>query len=186
MASQAEGYSGLAGRYAGALFDLADEQRSLEAVAGDLERIKALLAESEDLRRLIRSPILKRDEQARAIGAVLAAADIGQVTCNFCGVVARNRRLFALPAMIDAFLAILARRRGEISADVTAARPLSPDRVAAVTEALRRVLGAKVAVNLRVDPALLGGLVVKVGSRMIDSSLQSKLHRLQLTMKGVG
>lgn len=184
MASQEGPVSGLAQRYASAFYELASDQRALDATAQDLRSIKAMLASSEDLRRLVRSPLIGRDEQARALDAVLAQAGIAQLTRNFVGVVARNRRLFALSAMIDLFLRILAERRGEITADVTAAQPLNPEQTTALEDALRRIVGGKVAVNLAVDPSLLGGLVVKIGSRLFDSSVRTKLQRLQFALKG--
>ena len=184
MASEGKGVSGLADRYAAALFDLADEQRELDRVAEDLRGLRGLLAESADLRRLVRSPVLSRREQGQAIAAIAERAGFTPLTRNFVGLVAQNRRLFAVPEMISAFLARLAARRGEVTAEVTAARELTPAQRDAVTEQLRKAMGSKVAVELRVDPALLGGLVVKVGSRMIDASVRSKLQRLQLAMKG--
>jgi F-type H+-transporting ATPase subunit delta len=184
VASQGTGVSGLADRYATALFDLADERRSLDQVSGDLRLVRAMLNESPELRRLVRSPILSRVEQGRAITAIAERAGLSPLMRSFLGLVAQNRRLFAVPAMIDAFLARLAARRGEITAEVAAAQALTPAQLDAVNEQLRKAMGSKVAVEVRVDPALLGGLVVKVGSRMVDASLRSKLHRLQLAMKG--
>ena len=178
--------SGLAGRYATALFELADEAKALDAVADDLRALKALLAESDSLRRLVRSPVLSRDEQGRAIEAVLSKAGASPLTLKFIGVAAANRRLFALPGMIDAYLAELARRRGEMTAQVTSAHALSDSQTKALVDQLKKAVGAKVTVDVSVDPSLLGGLVVKVGSRMIDSSLRTKLSKLQLAMKGVG
>ena len=186
MAAQDTGTAGLAARYAAALFELADEAKQLDSVAADLRTVKAMIEQSGDLRRLVRSPALSRAEQGRALGAVLQQAGSGDIVRRFVGLVAENRRLFALVDMIDAFLAELARRRGEVTAMVTSAVALSEAQTAAVTEALKRAVGGKVAVHLATDSSLIGGLVVKVGSRMIDSSLKSKLQRLQLAMKGVG
>ena len=186
MASKGTGVSGLADRYATALFDLADERKLLDQAAGDLRQLRAMLNGSADLRRLVRSPILSRREQADAIGAIAERAGFDPLTRNFLGLVAQNRRLFAVPGMIDAFLARLAARRGEITAEVTSAQELTPAQLGAVNDQLRKAMGSKIAVEVRVDPELLGGLVVKVGSRMVDASLRSKLHRLQLAMKGVG
>lgn len=185
MASEAKGVSGLAERYGVALFDLADERKELDAVAGDLQALRTLLRESADLRRLIRSPVLSREEQGKAVAAVAQQAGLSPLTRNFLGLLARNRRLFALPEMIEGFLNRLAERRGEVTAQVLAAQDLSPAQRAAVDEQLRKAVGRKVAIDVEVDPSLLGGLVIKVGSRMIDASLRSKLHRLQLAMKGV-
>jgi len=178
--------SDLAGRYASALLDLADEQKALDQVSGDLQTLRSMIGESEDLRRLLGSPVITRDEQRRAMTALLEKAGVGQLTQRFVLVVVNNRRLFALRAMIEGYLAELARRRGEITAAVTSARTLSDAQQAALLDALRSAVGSKVQLDLKVDPALIGGLVVKVGSRMIDSSLRSKLQRLQLAMKGVG
>jgi len=178
--------TGLAGRYASALYALADQQSALDDVAGDLTALRQLLAESADLDRLVRSPVLGRDEQAKGIAAVMDKAKAHALTAKFIGTVAMNRRLFALKDMIDAFLAELARRRGEASAEVTTAVKLTDKEVEAVTESLRKVMGQKVAVNLSVDPAVIGGMIVRVGSRMIDSSIRTKLQRLRLAMKGVG
>ena len=183
MASDTTGVSGLAERYAIALFELADERHALDQVAGDLRELRAMLHESGDLTRLIRSPVLSRDEQAQAIGAIAERAGLSPLTRDFLAVVAHNRRLFAVPAMIDAYLAHLAQRRGEVTAEVTVAQPLNEARTAALTEQLRRAVGARVAVEIRVDPALLGGMTVKVGSRMVDASMKSRLQRLQLAMK---
>lgn len=186
MASTMTGLSAVASRYATALFDLADEAKTLDAVADDLRALKTMLAESADLSRLIRSPVLSRDEQGRALSAVLAKAGMSELTGRFIGLVASKRRLFALPAMIEAFLAELARRRGEVVADVTTAQPLSAAQQKKLTDQIKQAVGAKVAINVAVDPALLGGMIVKVGSRMVDSSLRTKLGKLQLAMKGIG
>jgi F-type H+-transporting ATPase subunit delta len=178
--------SDLAGRYAAALLDLADEKKALDQVSADLATLRSMIAESADLRRMLNSPVITRDEQRKAMTALMDKAAIGDLTQRFVLVVARNHRLFALPAMIEAYLSELARRRGEITAEVTSARSLSDAQQSALLEALRSAVGGKVQLDLKVDPALIGGLVVKVGSRMIDSSLRSKLQRLQLAMKGVG
>ncbi len=185
MAAEAKGVSGLADRYAAALFDLADERKALDAVAGDLQGLRAMLRDSGDLRRLIRSPVLTREEQGKAIAALAEKAGIATLTRNFLGLLAQNRRLFALPEMIESYLHRLAEKRGEVTAHVVSAQDLSPAQREAVNEQLRKAVGRKVAVDIEVDPSLLGGLVVKVGSRMVDASLKSKLHRLQLAMKGV-
>jgi len=166
------------------MYELADEQKALDQVADDLRGFKAAMAESEDLRRLVRSPVLARDEQARALQAVGAKAGMNQLSANFLGLIAKNRRLFALSAIIDAFLEILAERRGEVTAEVTSAAPLSDGQLASITDAVKQAMGAQAQVETRVDPGLLGGVVVRVGSRMYDSSLRSKLQRLELAMKG--
>ena len=185
MAAEAKGVSGLAERYALALFDLADERKALDPVADDLRGLRALLRESAELRRLIRSPVLSREEQGKAIAALAQAAGLSPLTRNFLSLLAHNRRLFALPEMIEGYLQQLAERRGEVTARVLAAQPLSAEQREAIDDRLRKAVGRKVAVDVEVDPSLLGGVVIKVGSRMIDASLKSKLYRLQLQMKGV-
>ena len=185
MASNSSGASGLADRYAAALFDLADERKELDAVAGDLQRVREMLRESEDLRRLVRSPVLSREDQRRAILALAERAGLSPLARNFLGLIAQNRRLFAVPEMIEAYLARLAERRGEMTAEVVTAQPLSDDQRRRLDEQLRQAMGKKVSVDVRVDPSLLGGLTVKVGSRMVDASLKTKLHRLSIAMKGV-
>lgn len=183
LASEATGVSGLAERYAAALFDLADERHALDEVAGDLRELRAMVHDSGDLMRLLRSPVLSRNEQGKAVAALAERAGLSNLTRDFLGVVARNRRLFAVPEMIEAYLRRLAERRGEVTAEVTVAHPLTEARQAALTEQLRRAVGARVAINIRVDPALLGGMIVKVGSRLVDASLNSRLQRLRLAMK---
>ena len=185
MASEASGTTGLGARYATALYELADEQKTLDAVAGDLRALRGLIDESADLRRLIRSPVLTRAEQGKAIAALAERAGFHLLVRNILGLMARNRRLFVLPEAIDAYLAELAARRGEITAQVIAAQELTEAQRQTLDEKLRRAVGGKVAMELRVDPSLLGGLIVKLGSRMVDASLSSKLQRLQLAMKGV-
>ena len=185
MASETTGVSGLAERYAAALFDLADERRMLDEIAADLRQLRAMLGASGDFQRLIRSPILSRDEQAKAIGVLAERAELSSLVRDFLAVVARNRRLFAVSAMIEVFLNKLASRRGEVNAHVTAAQPLNEAQLAALNEQLRRSIGSRVSIDVRVDPGLIGGMIVKVGSRMIDGSVKSKLQRLQLAMKNI-
>lgn len=175
--------SGVAGRYATALFELADAQSALDAVAADLRGINAMLNESADLVRLVRSPIFSADEQARAFGAVLDKAGASGLVKNFVGLVIRNRRLFALPDMISAYTSLLAQKRGEVTADVTTAHALGDAQVESLKAALKSATGRDVLINTKVDASLLGGLVVKVGSRMIDSSLRTKLNSLKIAMK---
>ncbi len=183
MASKG-GISEIASRYATALFDLADQAKQLDAVAGDLRTISNLVDESEDLRRVVRSPVLSRADQGAAMAAIMDKIGATDLTKKFIGHVAAGRRLFALQAMIRAYLDELASRRGEVTADVTSARDLTPAQIEAVEAALKKAVGGDVAVNLNTDPSLIGGLIVKVGSRMIDSSVSSKLQRLKLAMKG--
>ncbi len=184
MASQAGSRSGIAERYASALYDLADERRALDEVSNDLRGLKAALAESDDLRRLVRSPAIAREDQTRALQAVARASGAHDLTTNFVALVARNRRLFALANMIDAFLDILAERRGEVTAEVTTAAELTDAQRGKLTDAVKQAVGANANIETRVDPELLGGMVVRVGSRMYDSSLRSKLQRLENAMKG--
>jgi F-type H+-transporting ATPase subunit delta len=186
LAAESTGISGLAERYAAALFELADERHALDEAAGDLREVRAMLAGSGDLMRLVRSPVLSRAEQAKAIGAIAEQAGLAQLTRDFLAVVARNRRLFAVPAMIEAYLAKLAARRGEVTAEITAAQPLSDAQQGALSEQLRRVVGSRVAIDVKIDPSLLGGMIVKIGSRMVDGSLKGQLQRLQLSIKGAG
>ncbi|TAJ83001.1 F0F1 ATP synthase subunit delta [Reyranella sp.] len=186
MSTASSATTGVAGRYASALFELADNAKSLDQVAQDLTSFRAMVGESADLARLIASPVIGRDLQGKALLAVLDAAGISGLTRNFVGAVAANGRARELPAMASAFLAELAARRGETTAAVTSAVPLTPAQVEQLSAALRSVLGsAKVSIDARVEPDILGGLVVKVGSRLFDSSIRSKLQRLQLAMKGV-
>lgn len=183
MASKA-GDTGVAARYALALFELSDEQRKLDQVAEDLRSLDSMIAESDDLQRLVRNPVVSRADSGRAMAAILESAGADQLTRNFIGLVALNRRLFALPAMIRAYLAELADRRGEVTAEVTSAQQLSPAQTESLEAALRTAVGGKVALSVDVDPALIGGLVVKVGSRMVDSSLKTQLQKMKLAMKG--
>lgn len=178
--------AGVAGRYASALFELAEEERQLAQVEQDLTSFQQLLDESEDLRRLVRSPVFSSDEQLAAISAVLDRVGIGGLAANFLKLVTRNRRLFAVPDIIKAFRGMCARARGEIEADVASAFPLKDEQMQALKEALKASVGKDVQVRLKVDPSLLGGLVVKIGSRMIDSSLSTKLNSLKIRMKEVG
>lgn len=186
MSSDVIGATGLAGRYATALFELADDEKQLDAVAGDLASIGAMLDDSADMQRLIRSPVISRDDQLGAMEAILVAAEVSQLTRNFIGVVTRNRRLFSLPGMIKGYQALLADRRGEATAEVVTAKELTDAQMGAIENAIKQAMGTKVAIDATVDESLLGGLVVKVGSRMVDTSLKTKLSQLRLAMKGVG
>lgn len=176
--------SGLAGRYAVALFELARDQNALDSVGEDLRGLRSLLDESDDLKRLIRSPVLSRDEQGRAIVAIAERAGCHDLTRRFLGLLAHKRRLFALPDVIEAYGVMLARHRGEVSGEVVSAVPLSEAQIEAVQKRLAESTGQSVRLSTAVDPNLLGGLVVRVGSRMIDASLRTKLQRLELAMRG--
>jgi F-type H+-transporting ATPase subunit delta len=186
VAGEAHTQSGVAGRYATALLELAKEEKALDAVEADLLRFNEALGASEDLARLVKSPVFSAGEQARALEAVLGKLGIEGLTRNFLLLVARNRRLFAIPGMITAFRAMLARERGETSASVIAATKLTEGQVTALKQALQAALGKEVMLDERVDPSLLGGLIVKVGSRMIDTSLRTRLNSLKVAMKEVG
>lgn len=180
------GVGDVAARYASALYELADESGVIDAVASDLSNLQTMINDSEDFGRFIKSPVLSRGDQSKGIAAIAEKAQLAPITTKFLGLVASNRRLFALPGMIAGFRAILADRRGEATAHVTSAAPLSETQTASLVDALKKAIGLNVDVAAKVDPSLLGGLIVKVGSRMVDSSLKSKLQRLKLAMKGVG
>ena len=186
MAGSTSNVSGVAERYANALFELAQDTKSLLAVESDLDRFAALIEESPDLKRLVRSPVFSSDEQLRAVAAVLEKDQIGGIVANLVKVAAGNRRLFAVPEMIVAFKRLAAKQRGEVTAEVTSAEPLSDAHVADLKAALKASLGKDVTLSSHVDPSLIGGLIVKVGSRMIDGSLRTKLNSLKLAMKEVG
>jgi F-type H+-transporting ATPase subunit delta len=176
----------MAGRYAAALFELAKDQRQLAQVERDLATLQAMLDASQDLRRLVRSPVISADDQGKALSAVFGKAGISGLTLNFIKLIARNRRLFAVGDMMKSFRALAARERGEVDADVTSAHALSAEQMQLLSDTLRTTIGKNVKMNTRVDAGLLGGLIVKVGSKMIDSSLRTKLDNLKVAMKGMG
>ena len=186
MAADTSLVSGLAGRYAHALLDLAESKKKLDAVADDLRAFRRLVAESADIRRLLRNPLISRAQQTKALHRVLEKAKADPITVNFAMVAARNGRIFALPEMAEAYLNELARRRGEVTAKVTSARDLTDKQRQQLEQALQSSIGGKVNIETSVDPSLIGGMVLRVGSRMIDNSLRSKLNRLQHAMKGAG
>jgi F-type H+-transporting ATPase subunit delta len=167
------------------LFELAVASKSLDAVATELQGLDAAIAASPDFRRLIASPVIGRQAQWRAVEAILEAAKVGELTRRFIGVIAENRRLFVLPHIIEAYLHRVAAERGETRVEVTSAKPLSEAQTQTLTRALQQSVSKNIALTTRTDPGLLGGLVVKVGSRMVDSSLRTKLKRLSLAIKGV-
>jgi F-type H+-transporting ATPase subunit delta len=183
LAAETPVLSGMAGRYATALFGLALETNAIEAVQGDLDRFDALLAESADLTRLVRSPVFSAEERLQALSIVLERAGIRGIAANFLKLVASNRRLFAVRDMIKAFGAMVARHKGEATAEVTVAEPLRDQHVEVLRAALKAVTGKDVDLDVNVDPAILGGLVVKLGSRMVDSSLRTKLNAIKHVMK---
>lgn len=173
----------MAGRYATALFELALEEKSLDSVKADLDRFDALIQGSEDMMRLVRSPVFSAEEQMKALVAVLEKANIGGISAKFLGIVAQKRRLFAIRDMIKAFRALVAAHKGETRAEITVAEPLSETHLNALKDALRNTTKKDVALDVRVDPSILGGLKVKLGSRMVDSSLKTKLNSIKLAMK---
>ena len=178
--------AGVAGRYASALFELASESKQVGEIEAELGKFESLLDMSEDLRRMVRSPVFSAEEQTRAIAAVLDKAGIGGLTANFFKLIASNRRLFAVGDMIKAFRALSAKARGEVTAEVTSAIALNDAQIATLKDTLKASVGKDVLLATRVDPSLLGGLVVKIGSRMIDSSLRTKLTSLESMLKGAG
>lgn len=175
--------TGVAGRYAAALFDLAREAEALEAVEAELKSLAASIDASPELNGFLKSPVYDRDNQLAAMGAIAEKAGFSALTTNFLKLAASNRRLFALDQMIRAFIALAAQHRGEASAEAVSAAPMSEDQVKALRLEIESMLGKAVNLETRVDPDLLGGLVVKVGSKMIDSSLRTKLNRLRTRMK---
>ena len=177
---------GLAGRYAGAVYDLTVEAKSTDAITADLTAVKSLISENDDMAMLVSSPAYSRVEQSKAIQAVLTAAKANPLTVKFVGAVAENGRLFALSQIIQAFIEEVARRNGLVSAEVVSAVALDATRQKSVKETVSQIAGSKnISLSLRVDPSLIGGLVVRIGSRLIDTSLKTKLNRLEAAMKGV-
>jgi F-type H+-transporting ATPase subunit delta len=176
--------TGLAGRYATAVFELARESGAIDAVSADLTTLRTALRESADLAHLVKSPVFSAEEQTRALTPVLVLLNLSPLSTKFILTVAHKRRLFALEAIIAAYERLAARGRGEIAAEVTAARALKDDEMTSLKAVLKARLGREPRLSSRVDPTLLGGLVVKVGSRMIDTSLRAKLEGLSAVMKG--
>jgi F-type H+-transporting ATPase subunit delta len=166
------------------VFELAQEQGVVDGVDADLRAIKAMMAASPDLRRLVRSPLFSHEDQARALKPVLAQMGVQPLTQKFLLMLAGKRRLFALDQVIAAYERLIARFKGEVEASVTSAHPLTDAQTAELKAALKAKLGRDPRLNTHVDPTLLGGLVVKVGSRMIDSSLRTKLAGLRAAMRG--
>ena len=183
MASAETIISGMAGRYGTALFELALEANAIDAVAGDLQTFDALLADSPDLMRLVRSPVFTAEVQGKAIAAVLERAGIGGLAAQFLGVVVANRRLFAIRDIIKAYAALVARHKGEVRAEVTVAEALSEAHRAEILATLNAVTRQDVKVDVKIDPAIIGGLIVRLGSRMVDTSLRTKLNALRHAMK---
>jgi F-type H+-transporting ATPase subunit delta len=186
VAAEDPSVSGVSGRYATALFELARDANSIDAVSADLDKFNAMLSESADLKRLVLSPVFAADAQLKALSAVLDKAGISGTAANFLKVLTNNRRLFAVADVIRAFRALVARFKGEASAEVTVAEPLSDKNLDALKVALKQVSGKDVTLNVKVDPSIIGGLVVKLGSRMVDSSLRTKLNSIKHAMKEAG
>jgi F-type H+-transporting ATPase subunit delta len=175
----------MAGRYATALFELALEEHAIDTVKADLDRFDAMLAESSDLQRLVRSPVFTAEVQTKALSAVLAKAGIEGIAARFLKVVSSNRRLFAAPDMIRGFRTLVALHRGEASATVTVAEKPTDAHLAAIKDALKAVTKKDVQIEVKVDPSIIGGLIVKLGSRMVDTSLRTKLNAIKHAMKEV-
>ena len=185
MAGEVAHHSGMAGRYANALFELALESNTVDAVKGDLDNFDALVAENPDLARLVRSPVFTAEEQARTLAVVLERIGLRGLAAQFLLAVTSNRRLFAVRDMIRAFRELVSRHKGEVIAQVTLAQTPSETHLAAIKDALSAVAKKDVQIDLKVDPSIIGGLVVKLGSRMVDTSLRTKLNGLRQAMKEV-
>lgn len=178
--------SGVSGRYASALFELAQETKATDAVAAALDRFGALIESSADLQRLIKSPVFSADEQVAAVKRVMTSAKIDGLAANFIGLVAQKRRLFALPGMISGYRQLLADAKGIVRAEVTVAEQPSAGQLKDIAAALKETAGKEVEIDLRIDTSLIGGLIVKMGSKMVDASLKTKLNSLRIAMKEVG
>jgi F-type H+-transporting ATPase subunit delta len=176
--------AGLAGRYATAIFELAQEENSIPALESDFAALKQMIRGSADLARLVRAPVFGSDAQKKGMDAILHRMEAAPLTRRFVLTLTAKRRLFALLDVIGAFEGLVARMRGEVSADVTSARPLNDAEIAELKATLKTSLGRDAKLDAHVDPSLLGGLVVKVGSRMIDSSIRTKLNGLRAAMRG--
>lgn len=186
MADNSHLISGVAERYASSLYELAAEAKSIDSVAKDLDRFQAMIDGSSDLRRLVESPVFSAEDQSRSIVALIEKAKIGGLVGNFLKVVARNHRLFAVPQIVRSFHETVARERGEVTADVTTAQALSAAQEKELKAALSGATGKTVTLDVTVDASLLGGLIVKIGSRQVDTSLRTKLSTLKHTLKEVG
>lgn len=181
--SEGPGITGVAGRYALALFELARDKDAVDDVAANLDRFDALYGESADLRRLVKSPVFSAEEQASAIGTILDRAGISGLAANFIKLSAANRRLFALPDMIRGYRAKVAASKGIVRAEVRVAERPSDALIEEIKQSLREVAKAEIDLDLQVDPSLIGGIVVKIGSRMVDASLRTKLNSIRLAMR---
>jgi F-type H+-transporting ATPase subunit delta len=186
VAAEDPSVSGVSGRYATALFELARDEKVVDGVKADLDRFEAMLADSADLKRLVRSPVFSAGAQSKALTAVLDKASITGISANFLKLLTANRRLFAVTDVIRAFRALVAKFKGEATAEVTVAEALSDKNLDSLKTALKSVTGKDVALNVKIDRSIIGGLVVKLGSRMVDSSLRTKLNSIKHAMKEAG
>lgn len=184
MASEASAVSGVAGRYATAVFELAQEEKSVDALARDFSALAEMIAQNADLERFVRAPIFSREEHKKGMDALLRRMEAAPLTVRFVLTLAEKRRLFALPEIIRAVDKLMAHQRGEVDAEVTAARPLSDEQTAELKRVLKAKLGRDARLATRINSSLLGGLIVKVGSKMINSSLRTKLEGLRVAMRG--
>jgi F-type H+-transporting ATPase subunit delta len=173
----------MAGRYATALFELSLESKAVDQVKADLSAFAALVSSSADLTRLVRSPVFSAEDQEKALRAILDKAGIKGIAANFLRVVAGNRRLFAVTDMIRGFNALVAKHKGEVTAEVTVAETLSDARMNDIKDALKAITAKDVTIDVTVDPSIIGGLKVKLGSRMVDASLRTKLNSIKFAMK---
>ena len=186
MAGETTLIAGIAGRYATALFELARDESRLAETAEELSGLRALLDESEDFARLVRSPVFSTADQLRAIAAIAGGAELSALTTNFLQVLAKNRRLFTLNDVITGFQTLLAGQRNEMTADIVSPVSLTDEQVEELKAILKAKTGRNIFLNQQVEPSLLGGLVVKIGSRMVDNSIRTKLNNLKIAMKEVG
>jgi F-type H+-transporting ATPase subunit delta len=186
VASSASLTSGVSGRYATAIFEIAREAKSLDRLEADVAAVEAALAESPELREMLASPVFTREDQGRAIAAIAAKMELGSTLANTLGLMAQNRRLFVVPGLIEQLKALISDERGEVTAEVTTAKTLTEDQTEALARTLKASVGKDVRLEISVDESLIGGLVVKVGSRMIDTSIKARLANLQNAMKEVG
>lgn len=177
---------GIAARYATAIFELAKEGKSLKALESDVDALDASLADSSDFTTLIQSPLYSREEQGQAIAAIAAKMNLSSIVASTLGLMAEKRRLFVLPQLVATLRQLIADEKGEVTAEVASAKKLTKAQEGALAKTLKASFGKDVKLNVTVDDALIGGLVVKVGSKMIDTSIRSKLDNLQNAMKEVG
>ena len=185
MSAEASVVTGIAGRYATALFELARDGGTLDQVASDVADLGSMIEQSADLDRLLRSPVISAEDQSRGMAALMEKASASEVVCNFVAIVAQNRRLFALGDMMRGFRALLAAHRGEVVAEVTSAHALNDEQLAKIKAELTAAMKTDVQVETTVNEGILGGLIVKIGSRMVDSSLRTKIQNLRFAMRGV-